>query len=463
MVRFKLSKIAAVTAGEPQGGSDIMITGITIDSRLVDSGDLFIAIRGEHFDGHNFISQALAGGAAAVLVDDRLKIPSGIPAVLVRNTLEALGEIAKAHRSRYHVPVIGITGSNGKTSTKDLVASVFEQARTVVKTEGNFNNEVGLPLTLLRISETTEIAVVEMGMRGLGQIRRLAEICRPNIGIVTNVGLTHLEILGDQANIARAKAELIEFLPPDGLAILNGDDPLVRQMQNQTNARSILYGIESKGLNYRAGEIKILNNGSQFKVYTDKEIMDIFLAVPGKHNIYNALAAIALARETGIGTGMIKKALAKSQITGKRLKIIKAGNYRVIDDTYNASPASVQAALDVLGEMSCGHRKIVVLADMLELGPDAARLHREIGEYAHGKGVESLLAFGDLAREYVAGFKSIDSGAAEYFSDKAELIFRLKGLLEPGDLVLVKGSRSMKMEEVVAALAMEEEASCRNI
>jgi UDP-N-acetylmuramoyl-tripeptide--D-alanyl-D-alanine ligase len=463
MAAFTLDEIITATGGSLlQGDKEGSVSGIAIDSRKIQPGELFVAIQGENFDGHDFIAAAVAAGAGAVLASKPVTVASEVAAVRVADTLEALGAIARWHRRRFSIPVIGITGSNGKTTTKDLVASVLAQQYPVIKTEGNFNNEIGLPLTLLRFNIDFRAAVVEMGMRGLGQIRRLAGIAEPNIAIVTNVGLTHLELLGTQENIARAKAELIESLPDDGLAVLNGDDPLVRSMRDKFNGRTILYGIEGPGLDYRAADIKIRDNGSIFKIYARGEIIEAQLPVPGRHNVLNALASVAVGRELGVSGDAIRKGLAAPDLTGKRLNIIRRNGLIIIDDTYNASPTSARAALDVLAATGEGRRKLAVLADMLELGPQAPAIHREIGEYAARNGIDRLLAYGDLAREYVEGFNRISKGHGEYFSAKLSLIAELRSVIQPGDVLLVKGSRGMKMEDIVAAISKLEVESSWN-
>lgn len=462
MNQFNLAEIIQATRGRLlQGDGRVIVSGIATDTRSIKPGELFIALNGENFNGHHFVTAAANAGAGAAVVMAEGDYPSDLTLVRVADTTAALGDIARFHRKRFPIPLIGITGSNGKTTTKDFIAAVLAQEKTIVKTEGNFNNEIGLPLTLLKIGADTEIAVVEMGMRGLGQIARLAQIAFPDIGIITNVGLSHLEILGSQENIARAKAELIEALPQGGLAITNGDDPLVRKMKAGAGVKTVYYGIEAADLDCRADEIRPTNEGMEFTVSTKRGEISLRLPLPGRHNIYNALAAVALAVELGITTQSIRNGLAQPNLTGRRLKITKHQGFSIIDDTYNASPTSVMAALQVLSQSGPG-RKIAVLADMLELGPDAATLHYQLGRYAGEHGVDQLFGFGELAREYVTAFNGIYAERGEYFSDKAQLIARLREFVQPGDYVLVKGSRGMKMEEVVADLSGEgTKAPCR--
>ncbi|HYH03804.1 MAG TPA: UDP-N-acetylmuramoyl-tripeptide--D-alanyl-D-alanine ligase, partial [Bacillota bacterium] len=380
MVEFTIQEIVNAVGGKLiQGNSDLRVRGVSTDSRRIQPEELFIALKGERFDGHRFIEAVAQLGAAAVVVMEPVAAPAGVAVIQVTDTLVALGAIARAHRRRFNIPTIGITGSNGKTTTKDLIAAVLEQACRVIKTEQNFNNEIGLPLTLFKITETTEATVVEMGMRGLGQIRQLAEIAEPTIGVVTNVGLTHLELLKSQENIAKAKAELVEALDQNGVAILNGDDPYVRAMQSLNRGKTVLYGIDTDGLDYRATGINSTVSGTEFNVETPDGTLAIKLPLPGRHNILNALAAVAVGKTIGLSDTVIQAGLMAPEMTGKRLHILEHDGYRVIDDTYNASPTSVRAALDVLAGLQSVKRSIAVLADMLELGPDAARLHRDLG------------------------------------------------------------------------------------
>ncbi|HEX7712827.1 MAG TPA: UDP-N-acetylmuramoyl-tripeptide--D-alanyl-D-alanine ligase [Bacillota bacterium] len=467
MADFTLEELAAATKGRLlRGEPGKTVHGLTIDSRRIEPGQLFLALKGERFDGHDFISAALAGGARAVVLDDegrfdeeQFRVYPDPGVILVPDSQEALGAIARFHRDRFQIPVIAVTGSNGKTTTKDLVAAILAQEWPIIKTEANFNNEIGLPLTLLKIDQTTRAAVVEMGMRGLGQIRHLCGIARPEMGIVTNVGLSHLELLGSQENIARAKAELIEALPGTGLAVLNGDDPYVRAMtrkrQSDGGLRTVRYGIDGPELDYRADKYRVIENGSSFRLVYPKGSFEVTLPIPGRHNVLNALAAIALAKELGFSDTAIRKGLANPGLTEKRLNRIECRGFTIIDDTYNASPASVRAAIDVLCSLPNRNRRFAVLSDMLELGTTAASSHREIGTYAAERGIDHLFAWGDLALEYTSGMNDVNPGKAAFFTSKSALVAELKSCLKPGDAVLVKGSRSMKMEEVVKALSGE--------
>ena len=453
MANFKLEEIIPIVNGRLiKGDPELTVSGISTDSRKIKRGELFIALKGERFDGRQFLNEAVKAGASALLVEEETNVIGETPLIMTDDTLNALGAIARFQRRRFEVPVIGITGSNGKTTTKDLIAAVLAQKYHIVKTEANYNNEIGLPLTLLEMDQRTQAVVVEMGMRGLGQIRNLATIAEPGIGVITNIGQAHLELLGSEANIAKAKAELIESLPSNGVAVLNGDDPWVRQMSIPDRVRPIWFGLNDSKLDYRAVVVKHDGQGIFFQVDRNGEKFELLLPLPGRLNVYNALAAIAVGQLLGLSIREIKDGLAAPIMTGRRLKITDCNQFRIIDDTYNASPASVKAALEVLSGLSGPGKKIAVLADMLELGKASINSHFQVGEYAANLGVDHLLAYGELARKYVDGFISITPGKAEYFSSKTELIQALKEIARPGDSILIKGSRGMKMEEVVEAL-----------
>ena len=460
MANFKLEEIIQITDGRLlQGDPELTVSGISTDTRKIKPGELFLALKGEHFDGHHFLHEAVKAGAAALLVMEEIGVDDETPLIRTDDTLEAFGAIARSHRQRFKAPVIGITGSNGKTTTKDLVAAVLSQRFTVVKTKANYNNEIGLPLTLLEMDQRTEAVVVEMGMRGLGQIRNLADIAEPEIGVITNIGQAHLELLGSQANIAKAKGELLESLPPNGIAVLNGDDPWIRQMSIPHQVRPLWFGLNGPGLDYQGFITQCSGQGLRFQVDNNGDKFEISLPLPGRLNVYNALAAVAVGRILGLSIPEIRQGLAAPALTGRRLKVLNHNQLRIIDDTYNASPASVKAALEVLCGLSGPGKKIAVLADMLELGEASISSHFDVGVYAAELGVDHLLAYGELARKYVEGFTSITPGKAEYFSNKPELFQILKEIICPGDSVLVKGSRSMKMEEVVEALSNEEDVN----
>ena len=366
---FSLAEVSAATGGSIFGDADLFFPRVTIDSRRILPGDLFVAIPGERYDGHEFVPAAIAAGARGVLAAREVAVPTGLGLVMVPDTIRALGALARFHRRRFTLPVVAVTGSTGKTSTKEMIAAVGAVRRRVARTAGNWNNEIGLPLTLLELGSDDELLVVEMGMRGPGQIGELAAIAEPVIGVVTNIGLTHLELLGTQEAIAEAKGELVQALPPGGTAVLNGDDPRCLALAARTKARVLRFGL-GPDADVRAIALRHFAEGSRFTLAAPGwPETEINLAVPGQHYIVNALAAAAVAvalscHPEDVGGGLAGFGLER----GRGATIATEQGWTVIDDTYNASPASVGAALAVLGARPAAGRRIAVLGDMLELG-----------------------------------------------------------------------------------------------
>jgi UDP-N-acetylmuramoyl-tripeptide--D-alanyl-D-alanine ligase len=448
MAVFTVDEICLATDGSVYKlGSEEKFTGICTDTRKVDPHDLFISLVGEKFDGHDFIEQAMAKGASGIITSRLdIVIPPNITVILVPDTLQALQRLAWFHRKRFTIPIIGITGSNGKTTTKDMIAAVLSSKLNVLKTQGNFNNEIGLPLTLLQLTAQHEVAVVEMGMRGMGQIRELATIALPTVAVITNVGETHIELLGSVENIAAAKAELLEVIPESGLTILNGDDPYVRAMATQVESRVMLFGLEQGTL--QAKNISPEEYGMSFTCHFGQEKTPVSIPTVGKHNVYNALAAIAVGLELGLTFPDICAGLMTFQASPMRLHIEKIGEYIVINDAYNASPMSMLAAIDTLGEVAI-KRKIVVLGDMLELGDIAVEAHRQIGEKLAQCHIDMVVTVGELASHIATsakeqGMDMVISCASHEEAEKA-----LAHRILPGDTILIKGSRGMKMENII--------------
>src|SRR5690554_6519408 len=452
MASFTIDELLEATGGELiTRGKKKLITGVSTDSRSMTPDSIFLALQGESFDGHNYISQAVAGGAAALVVQEEVSAPQEVSVVKVPNTLVDLGNIARFHRRRFSLPVVAVTGSNGKTTTKELLSAVLTQRYRVVKTKFNYNNEVGLPLTLLEINESTEAVVVEMGMRGKGQIAYLAKIAEPTIGVITNVGVTHLELLGSKKAIADAKGELIAALPAAGQAILNGDDPLVRSMRNLFSGSSYFYGLRERELDLKAVEINAEKTAQKIKADGKWGRFCFSLPLPGKHNVENALAALTVGLSLGIPAAELSKAFINLPEMGKRLKIIKTGEITIIDDTYNASPPSVKAALNVLMSLPTAKRKIAVFGDMMELGKISKESHREIGASLDDYGCCALFALGPESEETVA-LATTKGVRAMHYQEKTDLLRDLLAYISAGDAILVKGSRGMKMEEIVTGL-----------
>jgi len=394
-------------AGRHGKGLGSRVIGVSIDTRTIQSGELFIPIKGEKFDGRKFIPLALKKGALVLEVKDGLK---------------ALHQLAAYHRSKFKIPVIGVTGSVGKTTTKDMIASILSQEFPTLKNEENFNNEIGAPLTLLRLNKKHKAAVIEMAMQRLGEIHLLAEIVRPSIAVVTNIGEAHLEFLKTRKNIATAKAEIFNFLKQENWAVINQDDEYFEHLKSRVGGRGsrvVTFGIIEKA------------------TVTPKDLEGVKLPLPGEHNIYNALAAIAVARILKVKNKSIRQGLEKFYPSSKRMEVInRADGVKIINDTYNASPQSMAAMLKTLASIE--GRKIAVLGDMLELGKAAKSAHRRIIALARKLKINKIYTFGRLWPR-----------AAK---NKKTLIKMLKKIIRPHDIILVKGSRGMKMEEVVEAL-----------
>lgn len=436
------------------------VRGASVDSRRVRPGDLFVAVRGERVDGHDFVAEAFRRGAVAALVSREVEAAgeagaAGEQGALIRvdDTVAALGRLAAYHRQRLDVTVVAVTGSVGKTTTKDMIAAVLATAMPVLKSPGNYNTEIGLPLTLLELTPEHKAAVLEMGMRGAGQIRYLARIARPRIGCLTVVGETHLELLGSVENIARAKGELLEELPAGGAAVLNADDPWQRRLAPLTAARVVWYGFDPSA-QVTAADVVTGGSSTTFTLRADvgrPVAVQVTLPLPGRHHVLDALAAAAVGLLLGVPPEGIAGGLAATTLSAMRCQVT-AGAFTVIDDTYNASPASAKAALSALAEAG-GARRVAVLADMLELGPRAVAGHREVGETA-ACCADLVVAVGDLARHIAAGALAagLPPERVIHCGSRAEALGVLERLVRPGDVVLVKGSRGMRMEEVAEAL-----------
>ncbi|HYE82690.1 MAG TPA: UDP-N-acetylmuramoyl-tripeptide--D-alanyl-D-alanine ligase [Clostridia bacterium] len=429
---------------------DLTVTEVSIDSRRIKPGDMFIALQGESFDGHDFISKAVENGAALVVTHKPLN-ECGIPYILVEDTLKALQDIARYYRSRFRIPFVAITGSSGKTTSKDMIASVLSQRYRVLKTEGNMNNAIGLPLTLLKLQYNHEIAVLEMGMNSPGEIELLSDIVRQDISVISNVGTAHIEKLGSRKNILKAKLEILAYFNSDSTAVINGDNDMLASLHSE-DYLIVRYGLED-GNDIRAYEIEEKGEeGIFFKVDLDGKQESFKVLLPGIHNVYNALSAIAIARLFSVEAEDIRKGLQSFKPSKMRMDIINTGNgIKIINDAYNANPESMRAAMNVLQSLSSGSRSVCIFADMLELGDTSEKEHYGIGEYAAASGVDVIVASGNFSGAVIRGAEAsgMDSKNVYAFPTKEEAAFQLEKILKPGDIVLVKGSRSMKMEYIV--------------
>lgn len=457
MIHFNVEEIIKATEGKlSDSAENAVITGVCTDSRKIRPGDLFIPLIGENFDGHDYIKSAFENGAAASLTQKEDVHFPGKTVIVVNDTLIALQNLAAHYRSGFSIPFIGITGSVGKTSTKEMVACALTERYNVLKNEGNLNNEIGVPLTIFRLEPEHEAAVVEMGMSGFGEIRALTNIVRPRVGIITNIGISHIEKLGSRQNILKAKLELLEDLQTDGLLILNGDDVMLSGAKELLNCRTVSYGLE-EGVDYQAYNIRSRGEyGVDFNVMVAGAEYSIQLLTPGVHNVYNALAAIAAGHELGVPMHDLQAGISHFSAGKMRLSIIKANGLTVINDAYNASPQSMKAALDVLSELGSS-RRVAVLGDMLELGDWSERAHIETGIQAARKELDYIITVGKEAARIINGAvnSGFDPNRTAQFSCNCDAIGYLKDLMRQGDAILVKGSRGMKMEEIVQALTEE--------
>jgi len=453
--------LSATGADRLTSGGPGEIANIRIDSRKTGESDLFVAIPGNRFDGHDFIEDVIARGARCVIVgrDRAGELPvekwgaRGVWCLAVADPIAALGLLAGFRRRKSGIPVVALTGSNGKTTTKEMTAAICRQQFRTLATSGNFNNEIGLPLTLFGLDDTHEVAVVELGMNHPGEIRRLSAICTPDIGMITNIGPAHLEGLGNVETVARAKGELLENIQPGGTVVLNADDPHVLTLRARALNRVVLFG-QSEEAQVRARNIDSRNGVVSFTLVLPDAEIEIHLNVYGGFMIYNALAAATAAHLLGIGPEKIKAGLEGFRPVKGRMAIYETpGGAYVIDDTYNANPASMTAAINALNGLSGKRRGILVAGDMRELGEAAPRYHVEIGRIAARANVNRLYLTGEYASRVAQGAKEAGMDSSEIFvGTKADIIRDLAPALEAGDWVLVKGSRSTGMEEVVQNL-----------
>lgn len=452
MAEFSLEDICKAVNGKVANVASERFSGVTTDTRKVKPGDMFIALQGEHFDGHDFVLQAITNGASGVIVRNSNYVPSEskVSVVVVADTLKALQDLARFHRMRFDIPIIAITGSNGKTTTKDMIAAVLTSKYSVLKTEANYNNEIGLPLTLLNLNSDHEVAIVEMGMRGLGQIRELTNIAMPNIAVITNVGETHMELLGSIENIAIAKGELVDAIPSNGLVVLNADNKYVRNMKEKTIAKVLCYGIEEE-CETSAFNIRQDDRGTTFSVRNENHIYEVVLPALGRHNVYNALAAITIGFSLNLRIEDINYGFSKFVASDMRLSIVKLANYTVINDAYNASPLSTEAAIDTLMQIA-KERKVAVLGDMLELGEFAVEAHRKVGYKLAELGFDVVVTVGELSRHIA---QAASEGGCKYTKACAtheEAKLALDEYLQANDTILLKGSRGMRMEKILEML-----------
>lgn len=438
-----------------QRGFPHHVTSVSTDSRTLTPGACFIALAGDRFDGHHFIDDAVAKGATCVVAARQHLIapPRDVTVILVEDTLDALWSIASGYRRLFSLPLVAITGSNGKTTTKEMAAQILAAMGPVIATEKNYNNEIGVPLTLLRLERQHRAAVVEMGMRALGEIAQLARLAAPTIGVVTNVGPSHVGRLGSIEGVAKAKGELIEALETGGYAVLNADDPLVLKMAGRTRARVVTFGLGPQA-DIRGERVEHRGiDGSRFMLRWGKERVPVILKLPGRHQVMNALAAAAVAHCLGLDARAVQQGLISVR-TEMRMSLQRLGEGVIlIDDSYNASPASVRSALLSLGDVQ-GKRRVAVLGGMLELGHLAEEAHKEVGKLAAQVGLDRLIGIGAEAKWIVEGARAggLAPSRILHFAAAPDAAAAVSDWAFADDVILVKGSRGFRLEEVSMAL-----------
>ena len=453
MKNMTLEHIAAVCGGTYIGNEEDKtreIQGAVIDSRLVEKDYLFIPVRGEKVDGHSFIPSVFEKGALAVLSEERLENPAG-PYILVENTLDAMKKIAADYRRGLDIKVVGITGSVGKTSTKEMIASVLAQKYNVLKTEGNLNNEIGLPLTIFKIREEHQVAVLEMGISEFGEMDRLSTMANPDICVITNIGTCHLENLGDRNGVLKAKTEIFKFLRPEGHIVLNGDDDKLITVKEYEKIKPVFFGMSNECQVYGDKIVSRGLKGMTCTIHLGDTAFTVDIPMPGRHMVYNALAAAAVGNIYGLTTEQIKAGIESLEPISGRFRMIETDKFLIVDDCYNANPMSMKASLDVLQDGA--GRRVAVLGDMGELGENEVQLHEEVGEHAGKCDIDVLICTGKLCRNMAERAQRTNPDLKViYEPDRESLLEHLEGYVQDGDTILVKASHFMKFEEVVTKL-----------
>ena len=452
MKNLTLRNITRACQGTYHGDESLLereVAGVTIDSRKVEKDFLFVAINGERFNAHQFIPDTIEKGALCVVSHEDLG-DTDYPYILVEATGQALLDIAKLYRDSFDVKVVGITGSVGKTSTKEMIASVLAQKYNVHKTQGNFNNECGLPLTIFEMNEEHQVSVLEMGINHFGEMRKLSTVASPDICVITNIGVAHLEFLKTREGIMQEKTQMFQDMKPGGSVVLNGDDPLLSTIGPVKGSDPIFYGLDQDKNVIYATDVEPLGlKGTSCTIHLPEGSFSCVVPIPGIHMVSNALAGSAVGSKLGLTTEEIKRGIESLPSIPGRNHIIQTDRLILLDDCYNANPVSMKASLDVLN-MGIG-RKVAVLGDMGELGPDYAALHRSVGEYAAEIGIDLVCAIGPMSKEIAEGAAS-DGTKALWFETKADFLAQTKDILKDGDNVLIKASHGMEFPEIVEAL-----------
>lgn len=469
MDHMTIKEILEATGGRLlQGNAETPVKNLVIDSRKIEAGDLFIPFRGERTDGHRFLASAFESGAAACLTETaKVQVPAGKPLVLIRDSRQALQDIGAYYRKRLSLTIVGVTGSVGKTSTREMIGRALGAGFRVCGTHGNYNGQLGVPITLAQITEypgkcagdtfhrsgvEKQAAVLEMGMSLPGEMGIISQIARVNAAVVTNIGISHIESLGSRDRICEEKLHITDGMGPDGLLVLNGDDDMLRKYGPEQPFRKVWYGM-GEACDYRAVDVRTEENRAVFQIVWKDRQFPIRLNVPGMHNVMNSLAAVAVAHELGVPMEKAVEAVEHFHGFSRRLEFIEAGGLKLIDDSYNACPDSMKAALQVLDSVECKGKRIAVLADMWELGPDSPKFHYETGAFGGSLRIQEYLFIGERAKEIGRGVEETCPKAhVQYFMDNEMAAEVLKKIAEPEDLILLKGSNGMHLNEIVEML-----------
>lgn len=452
MKHMSLKEIAAACGGQYFGDEaklSIEVTGVAIDSRKIEDGYLFIPIKGARVDGHDFIPQVMEKGALCTLSEKELPDATH-PYILVDSCQDAMKAIARHYRTALGIKVVGITGSVGKTSTKEMIASVLSQKYNVLKTAGNFNNEIGLPLTIFNIRDEHEVAVLEMGINHFGEMHRLTKMAQPDICVITNIGLCHLENLGDRDGILKAKTEMFDYMQPDAKIILNGDDDKLITVQNVKGQTPKFFGLSTEHDAFATDIHSLSLKGIACKIHLGDNSMDTVISIPGQHMVYNALAGALVGQELGLTPEEIKAGIEALVPVSGRNNLLETDSLLIIDDCYNANPVSMKASLDVLS--TADTRKVAIMGDMFELGENENELHAECGTHAAKKEIDVVICIGDLSKNTATAASGSEKTAVSHFATKEEFFEQATTLLQKGDTVLVKASHGMDFAKIVAYL-----------
>lgn len=453
MKNMTLNEITNACHGTYFGPADISgkeVSSVVIDSRKVEKNSLFVAIRGARVDGHTFIPQTIENGALCALSEDNLGDVT-FPYILVDSCEQALKDLAEHYRKSLGIKVVGITGSVGKTSTKEMIASVLEQKYNVLKTQGNFNNEIGVPLTIFNIREEHEIAVLEMGINHFGEMTRLAKMARPDICVITNIGVAHMELLGSRDGILKAKTEMFQYMNPEGTIIFNGDDDKLITYHPENNVEPVYFGLGDNS-SFRAEQIENKGlRGTDATFITPNSSFSAHISIPGEHMVHNALAGIAVGYALGMTDEEIKAGIEALKPLAGRNHLIETDTYTIIDDCYNANPISMKASIDVLAKADT--RTVAILGDMGELGVTEKEMHYDVGKHVADCKINVLICVGTLSQELARGAKEENDEIAVYhYPDKDSFFADMDSVLQKGDTILVKASHSMAFEKIVEKL-----------